>query len=285
MPQYAYAVVIVDGKRKVIKTKGFSDANPLLANGKVMLAKSELEKDLKAAGIKYTYIGISEHPPTTAELEKVSKAATTKNPASKSKTPSGKTLSGTYIKSWYLKKYPDDREGQRLNYKATFDGALKTLKHAKTSSDFYDYIFINSYVDNSDPTVRERIFNELAKRTNLSYDTIYQMWLGVPMNTNRRTTRSKMPNISTAKNPLGGKIDIKDNPYKHNYVAELKNARLFYKDAVIVVTYNQARLWGSREAAKDFYMDAFYSSDGAERERYMNICFNLDDGKDVAFDD
>lgn len=69
MPQYAYAVVIIDGERKVIKTKGFSDANPLLANGRVMLAKSELEKDLKATGIKYTYIGISEHPPTAADLD------------------------------------------------------------------------------------------------------------------------------------------------------------------------------------------------------------------------
>lgn len=83
MPQYAYAVIIVDGKRKVIKTKGVSDANPLLANAKVMLAKSELEKDLKAAGIKYTYIGISEHPPTAAELEKVSKAAAAKTPVPK----------------------------------------------------------------------------------------------------------------------------------------------------------------------------------------------------------
>ncbi len=62
MPQYAYAVVIVDGKKKVIKTKGYSDA-------KVILAKNELEKDLKAAGIKYTYIGISEHPPTAADLD------------------------------------------------------------------------------------------------------------------------------------------------------------------------------------------------------------------------
>lgn len=194
-------------------------------------------------------------------------------------------MSDAYIKPWYLEKYPDDREGQRLNNKATFDGALTTLKRAKSSSDFYDYIFIPFYIDNRDPTVRERIFNELARRTNQSYDSIYQMWLGVPMNTNRGTTRNKMPKISTAKNPLGGKIDIKDNSHKHNYAAELQNARRFYKDAVIVVSYNQARLWGSREAAKDFYLDAFYSSDGAERERYMNICFNLDDGNDVAFDD
>lgn len=62
MPQYAYAVVIINGERKVIKTKGYSDA-------KVILAKNELEKDLKAAGIKYTYISISEHPPTTADID------------------------------------------------------------------------------------------------------------------------------------------------------------------------------------------------------------------------
>ena len=77
MPKYAYAIIVVDGKRKVIRTKGYSDA-------KVLLAKNELEKDLKAAGIKYTYIGISEHPPTTAELEKTSKAAAVNPPAAKS---------------------------------------------------------------------------------------------------------------------------------------------------------------------------------------------------------
>ena len=71
MPQYAYAVIIVDGKRKVIKTKGYPGA-------KVILAKNELEKDLKAAGIEYTYIGISENPPTTADLKKVN---LTKNPS------------------------------------------------------------------------------------------------------------------------------------------------------------------------------------------------------------
>lgn len=132
MPQYAYAVVIVDGKRKVIKTKGFSDANPLLANGRVMLAKSELEKDLKAAGIKYTYIGISEHPPTSAELEKVSKAATktiAKNPVSKSK-PSSTEGTWYFYKDYCLNFVPKYRFAKVIEKIGTpyYDDNLKCQK-------------------------------------------------------------------------------------------------------------------------------------------------------------
>lgn len=63
MPQYIYAIVIIDGKKKVIKSKGCSGVVEINST------KRELERDLKAAGIKYSYMGISEHPPTTADLD------------------------------------------------------------------------------------------------------------------------------------------------------------------------------------------------------------------------
>ena len=95
----------------------------------------------------------------------------------------------------------------------------------------------------------------------------------------------KKPSVCTARNPRGGDIVINGNPYKHDYSAILRNARKFYKDAVVVVCYNEAELWGSRKDAMSFYMQGIYACDGAERERYENIYFDLQDKKDVALDE
>lgn len=94
-----------------------------------------------------------------------------------------------------------------------------------------------------------------------------------------------MPNVCTAKNPRGGEIAVNGNPYKHDYSAVLKNARRYFKDAVVVVCYNKAELWGSRRDAMSFYMQGIYACEGAERERYENIYLDLQDKKDVALDE
>lgn len=98
-------------------------------------------------------------------------------------------------------------------------------------------------------------------------------------------TAVKKPSVCTARNPRGGNIAVNGNPYKHDYSAVLRNARRFYKDAVVVVCYNKAELWGSRRDAMSFYMEGIYACEGAERERYENIYLNLQDKKDVALDE
>ena len=95
----------------------------------------------------------------------------------------------------------------------------------------------------------------------------------------------KKPSVCTAKNLKGGMIDVKGDPYKYNYAAELQNARRFYKDAVVVVCYNKAELWGSRRDARNFYSEGIRYSEGAERDRYVNIICDLEDGRDVALDE
>ena len=61
---YAYAIVIINGKREVIKTKKY------LSIQEDKPARDELEKDLRNAKIKYAFIYTSDHPPTTADIRK-----------------------------------------------------------------------------------------------------------------------------------------------------------------------------------------------------------------------
>ena len=101
-----------------------------------------------------------------------------------------------------------------------------------------------------------------------------------------KTPAVSKPAVSTAKNPGAGKIAGFDRaPYDpKKYVGYLRVARKYYPNAVIVVCYNEADVWGSRAEAKKFYMEGVYACEGAERDRYMNVVCDLEDGKDVALD-
>lgn len=57
-------------------------------------------------------------------------------------------------------------------------------------------------------------------------------------------------------------------------------ARAFIK----IVCYNQIETWHSRRNARDFFRNCARNSEGAERDRYTNILWDLEDGKTICHD-
>lgn len=70
------------------------------------------------------------------------------------------------IKQWYTKAYKTDEMGQEINPNVTFMEVLSDAENA------YDLLGV------TDSVVRERVFDELSKRTNIPYEKIYDMWMG-----------------------------------------------------------------------------------------------------------
>lgn len=72
------------------------------------------------------------------------------------------------IKIWYTDKFKADPLGKEISDNVTFDELYSDLKAGKNI-----YKTIGVY----DSIVRERLFNELAKRHSVEYDTIFNMWM------------------------------------------------------------------------------------------------------------
>lgn len=72
------------------------------------------------------------------------------------------------IKEFYLSAYPSDDAGHELNNRATFPGLLQTIDN---KMDVYEFIGCG------DSLVRDRLFEELANQTFMTYNEIYQLWL------------------------------------------------------------------------------------------------------------
>jgi hypothetical protein len=72
------------------------------------------------------------------------------------------------IKEFYLENYPSDELGIELNETPTFAGLLNKLI---TNGDIYHYIGVG------DSLVRERLFEQLAKELEVSYDYVYNLWI------------------------------------------------------------------------------------------------------------
>lgn len=53
---------------------------------------------------------------------------------------------------------------------------------------------------------------------------------------------------------------------------------------VRTVCYGQAQEWPSRKAAMDFFREGIFCSEGAERDRYVSIYLQLEDGAKEAVD-
>lgn len=60
--------------------------------------------------------------------------------------------------------------------------------------------------------------------------------------------------------------------------------RLSRKGECVVVCYNQAEVWRSRQSAIDFYMQGARECDGSEAERYMAVAVELMAGCPVCTD-
>tara|TARA_B000000532_G_C18786701_1_gene370729 strand:- start:20 stop:253 length:234 start_codon:yes stop_codon:yes gene_type:complete len=73
------------------------------------------------------------------------------------------------LKKFYLKNYPTDELGAKINSKSTFKGLIKTILK---KDDVYDYIGVN------DSLVRERLFVRLSLDRGVFFDLIYDLWTG-----------------------------------------------------------------------------------------------------------
>ena len=53
---------------------------------------------------------------------------------------------------------------------------------------------------------------------------------------------------------------------------------------VICICYNKEHTFSSRKKAEAFFKDCAYNSEGAERDRYIEILMQLDEGRAICFD-
>ena len=53
---------------------------------------------------------------------------------------------------------------------------------------------------------------------------------------------------------------------------------------ITIICYNQIEFWNSRKKATKFFETAARECEGAERDRYLNIYWDLKDGKDICED-
>lgn len=56
-------------------------------------------------------------------------------------------------------------------------------------------------------------------------------------------------------------------------------------DRVVTVCYGKKREWSNRADALAFYKDCMLNSEGAERERYLEICLDLTAGETLCRDE
>lgn len=73
------------------------------------------------------------------------------------------------IKEWYVREYPTDDLGANLNSEITFEDLFVAIE---TNEDVYEVLNVR------DSIVRERVFGELARIMDVSYDYIYDSWRG-----------------------------------------------------------------------------------------------------------
>lgn len=74
------------------------------------------------------------------------------------------------IKEWYLNAFPTDDLGCEIKDGITFNDLNVALNNDK---DIYDFLGVY------DSIVRERVFSELSEVMDVSYNRIYNKWLGI----------------------------------------------------------------------------------------------------------
>lgn len=74
----------------------------------------------------------------------------------------------TRIKEWYVKEYPNDELGVKINNKITFYDLFIVLD---TYKDVYEALNVG------DSIIRERAFSKLAEIMHVDYDYVYEQWL------------------------------------------------------------------------------------------------------------
>ena len=74
-----------------------------------------------------------------------------------------------------------------------------------------------------------------------------------------------------------------DNGSSLNVVYSVDKVRML--ETVKTICYGREVIWDSREKAIIFFLECMASSEGAERERYLNILVKLKSGEKVCVDD
>ena len=74
------------------------------------------------------------------------------------------------IKEVYHNLFPTDEEFVNLNKNTTFGDLLERVMGSNSKKSIFD----NGYYDS---VIRERVFELLSKKANISYEIIYQNWL------------------------------------------------------------------------------------------------------------
>lgn len=74
-----------------------------------------------------------------------------------------------------------------------------------------------------------------------------------------------------------------DNGSSLNVVYSVDKVRIL--ETVKTICYGREEIWDSREDAIMFFLECMASSEGAERERYLNILVKLKSGEKVCTDD
>ena len=74
-----------------------------------------------------------------------------------------------------------------------------------------------------------------------------------------------------------------DNGSSLNVVYSVDKVRML--ETVKTICYGREVIWDSREKAIMFFLECMASSEGAERERYLNILVKLKSGEKVCEDD
>ncbi len=72
------------------------------------------------------------------------------------------------IRDWYIRAFPSDQIGYRINPLATFAGAVKCMADG---GDIYKYLGVGGLL------VRENVFSKIAAITGVDYDAVYDLWL------------------------------------------------------------------------------------------------------------
>lgn len=105
------------------------------------------------------------------------------------------------IKQWYTKTYKTDECGADINPNTTFMEVLSDAENA------YDLIGV------TDSVVRERVFDELSKRTNIPYEKICDMWMGKQASKKVKSNNKDIVVIDTG----NGYLQVFENDDTYNY--------------------------------------------------------------------
>lgn len=154
------------------------------------------------------------------------------------------------IKKWYQSEFPSDELGEEISNKATFKDLEKDITKV------YDIIEV------SDSVIRERIFEELAKRMGVDYSVVYNKWLGNEKDLKPYNERkSKTPTIDdlTKRLAIAKKMVKKDPANKvrvkiiENMIEKLKNKESdFDKEVTDFIQYVKSFYGKNGVYAKDY---------------------------------